>query len=80
MRVLLQADPPLATGAPPVAGSIAWSRALLARMQRTMRTLQASHASLLESSFGQMVRAWAADASRALWPNHPGPASGQCPL
>ena len=51
----MQADPPLAKGAPPVGGSIAWSRALLARVQRTMRTLQTAHGSLLDSSFGQMV-------------------------
>ena len=58
-RRAAQADPPLAKGAPPVAGGIQWARGLLAKVQRTMHTLQTHHATLLEASFGQMVRhAW----------------------
>ena len=58
-RCAAQADPPLAKGAPPVAGGIQWARGLLAKVQRTMHTLQTHHATLLEASFGQMVRhAW----------------------
>ena len=63
----MQADPPLAKGAPPVAGGIAWARSLLARVQRTMHSLQTGHATLLEASFGQMVGLASVSWVSAMW-------------